>query len=123
MKKYFIEFTVAMVCYVVLLLLSVFLLKEMDPASLFRVPVALLPMIPAIGICWVVIRQLRSMDELQRKIQFEALSWAFGLTAVTTFSYGFLETIGFPKLSYFLIWPVMAAFWIVALSASKKRYS
>ena len=123
MKKYFIEFTTAMVCYMALLLLSFFLLKEMDQTSLFRVPVALLPMIPAVGICWVVIRQLRSLDELQRKIQFEALSWAFALTAVTTLSYGFLETVGFPKLSYFLIWPMMGAFWMVALRASKKRYS
>ena len=123
MKKYFIEFSIAMASYVALLLLSMFLLKSMDGASPFRTPVALMPMIPAVGILWVVIRQLRVMDELQRKIQFEALSWAFGLTAVTTFSYGFLETVGFPKLSYFLVWPVMSAFWIIALIASKKRYS
>jgi len=123
MKKYLIEFTIAMTCYVALLLLSMFCLKGMDSSSFFRTPIALLPMIPAVAMCWVVIRQLRRMDELQRKIQFEALSWAFGLTAVTTFSYGFLENIGFPKLSYFLVWPVMAAFWIIALIASKKRYS
>ncbi len=123
MKKYFIEFGIAMVSYVALLLLSMFLLKSMDGDSPFRAPIALLPMIPAVGILWVVIRQLRVMDELQRKIQFEALSWAFGLTAVTTFSYGFLETVGFPRLSYFLVWPVMGAFWIIALWFSKKRYS
>ncbi len=123
MKKYIVEFGIAMASYVVLLIISMYVLKSMDETSPFRVPVALIPMIPLAGVLWAVIRRMRVMDELQRKIQFEALSWAFGMSALTTFSYGFLETVGFPRLSYFMVWPIMGGFWMIGLWFSKKRYS
>jgi len=123
MKRYFLELGSSIVIYMIAIFVSTYLLDTIGDASPIRVAIALLPMIPAVGICWVVIRQLRRLDELQRKIQFEALSWAFGLTAVATFSYGFLETVGYPKLSYFFIWPLMAVFWIIGIFVSLRRYS
>ncbi len=123
MKRYFLELGLSLVIYMITIFISVHLLKNIDNSSSLRAAVALLPMIPAIGICWAVIRHLRRLDEMHRKIQFEALSWAFGLTAVVTFSYGFLESVGYPKLSYFFIWPMMAIFWIIGIFVSNRRYS
>jgi hypothetical protein len=62
------------------------------------------------------------MDELQRKLQFEALALAFAGTALLTFGYGFLEGVGLPRLSMFVVWPLMAALWVVGVFIGRVRY-
>lgn len=115
--------TIAMVAYVVCLAISVtLLLSSAVDSQLARVAVALLPMVPGIGVCWVVVRRMRRIDELQRRIELESLSIAFAGTALVTFSYGFLENVGFPRLSLFVVWPLMGALWIVASVLCSRRY-
>ena len=48
---------------------------------------------------------------LQRLRLLESLGIAFAITGALTFSYGFLETAGFPRLSMFTVWMVMGASW------------
>ncbi|WJH39870.1 hypothetical protein N7E02_24680 [Aliirhizobium terrae] len=103
------------------LFLSIFLLSRVETAAL-RSILALIPMIPAFAMCWVVLRQLRRMDELQRRIQLEAMGFAFAGTALITFSYGFLEVTGFEKVSMFLVWPVMAVLWVIGTIIGNRRY-
>ena len=79
-------------------------------------------MLACAAAAWVILRELRRMDELQRRIQLEALGFAFAGTALLTFSYGFLEGLGYPRLSMFTVWPVMAALWIVGLLMARRRY-
>ena len=67
-------------------------------------------------------RRLNAMDEMGRKIQLDALAVAFVCTALTTFSYGFLETAGFPRLSAFMVWPIMGGVWCVATIIGTRRY-
>ena len=62
------------------------------------------------------------LDELQRRIQFEAIAFAFAGTALLTFSYGFVENVGFPHLSWFFVWPIMAILWIIGLGIATRRY-
>ena len=62
------------------------------------------------------------MDELQRRITFEALAFAFVGTALLTFSYGFLQLFSFPQASWLLMWPVMVAFWLVGSLLANQRY-
>jgi hypothetical protein len=93
------------------------------PASL-RVPVALLPVVPLVFVGLGVLRAVRAGDELQLRMQYEAIAFAFTLTAFTTFSYGFLETYaGFPHLNMFAVWPAMAVFWIVGKLVGRFRYA
>jgi len=123
MNRYRWEMAAAMTAYTVLLLLSVWALRggwaESQPS---RTIVALLPMFAGAAVCWVIVRNLRRMDEMMRRVQFEALAVAFAGTALVTFSYGFLEGVGFPKLSLFVVWPLMAALWIVASVLCARRY-
>ncbi|WP_228145988.1 hypothetical protein [Acinetobacter sp. ANC 4558] len=67
-------------------------------------------------------RLITRLDELQRQIQLYALAFAFTATAFASFSYGFLENIGFPQLSMFVIWPVMATLWGVGVAIGVWRY-
>lgn len=87
-----------------------------------RILIALSPMLPAAFICGVVVRSIRHLDEMQRKLQFEALALSFAGTALMTFGYGFLEGAGFPKLSMFAVWPLMAAIWFVGVMIGRLRF-
>ncbi len=55
-------------------------------------------MIPVGLFCWTVVRDMRRLDEMYLRIQFEALGFAFAASALLTFTYGFLETVGAPHI-------------------------
>lgn len=116
------EFTIAMLAYVVALCLSIYLLQVVRVGGYWRWLVALMPVPPMVMVAVAVMRDLRRIDEMQRKVQFEALALSFAGTALLTFSYGFLENVGFPKLPTFGIWPIMALLWIAGLRVVRRRY-
>jgi hypothetical protein len=123
-RRYVLEFAAAMAAYAMVLAVSVLLLRgSAADGAIWRTPVALAPMLPAVAVLVAVVRQLGRIDELQRRIQFEALAFAFGGTALVTFSYGFLENVGYPHLTWFAVWPVMATLWLVGLAVARRRYA
>lgn len=123
MKRYTLEFTATMLLYLVILALSLLLLHRFGESPLLmRVLISLAPVLPCGLLCWVVLRELRRLDELQLRIQFEALAFAFAATALTTFSYGFLQNVGAPPLSWLMVWPLMGLTWIIGLGMARWRY-
>ncbi|MGC3494902.1 hypothetical protein ACPTG1_29935, partial [Pseudomonas aeruginosa] len=74
----------------------------------------LLPVPPMVALALLVIRYLRRLEEMARGIHLEALALAFVATALLTFTNGFHETTGFPKLSMFYVWALMGAVWVIA---------
>jgi hypothetical protein len=58
-----------------------------------------------------IARHVARIDEYQRLRMLESVALAFAITGAVTFSYGFLETAGFPKLSMFSVWIMMGASW------------
>lgn len=120
-KRYLLEFALAMLVYFATVVLSSYLMPGMQ-SNVGKIAVAMIPVIPMIAIAVVVIRQLRRLDELGQRIQFNALSIAFVCTALITFSYGFLETAGLPRLSMFAVWPIMGSVWLVATLLGNRRY-
>lgn len=83
---------------------------------------AVTPMIPVAFVVAAVVRYLSNCDELERQIQLTSLAITVGATAFITFTYGFLEGAGFPRLSMFAVWPVMAAAWLASSIALRLRY-
>lgn len=120
-KRYLVEFTFALLVYLVAVLLSSWLMLGMDSIA-GRIAVSLIPVVPMIAMALVVIRQLRRLDELAQRIQLNALGIAFVCTALITFSYGFLEVAGLPRLSMFMVWPIMAGVWLIATLLGTRRY-
>lgn len=112
---------VALVVYIAVLYASVRFVGT-HPFSVWRLPVAVTPAIPALYVVLAFARYLGSMDELQRHIQLEAMAFAFGGTAVGTFSYGFLERAGLPHLNWQFAWPFMALLWAVGVWLASRRY-
>ncbi|HEX7687977.1 MAG TPA: hypothetical protein VF453_09735 [Burkholderiaceae bacterium] len=122
MARYTKELSAALALYAALLVGSIELLQHVAVPAPWRDAIALSPMAAAAVMAWVMLRQLRRMDELQVRIQLEALGFAFAGTALATFSYGFLEGIGWPRLSMFAVWPLMAGLWIVGQLLARRRY-
>ena len=68
------ELMATLLVYGAMLVGSIELLTHVDVARPWRDLLALSPMIPAAAVAWIVLRELRRMDELQRRIQLEALA-------------------------------------------------
>ncbi|MDQ6920702.1 MAG: hypothetical protein M3170_03795 [Candidatus Dormibacteraeota bacterium] len=109
---YVIELGVSIAAYSVVLVVVLIALNAMPHNSAWRPVVALLPMLPALGVLIAVVRVYRRVDEFERRQVLESVGVAFAGTAVVTFAYGFLELAGFPGLSWFFVWPIMGAFWL-----------
>jgi hypothetical protein len=108
--RYYIEIFAGTVIYIALAVICVpvaFLVKT----TTARVLLALAPTVGILAMALAVVRWIRSADEFQRQRLTQAVAFAAAVTAVWTMSYGFLETIGFPRLSMFWVWPIMAAMW------------
>ncbi len=123
MNRYYLEMGAASALYVLVLSLSLIASQSLLDANIFlRSVVALTPIIPAGLMCWAIVRNMRRMDEMHLRIQFEALGFAFAASALLTFSYGFLENVGAPHIPWTCVWPVMGLMWIVGLQIARRRY-
>ncbi len=121
-RRYLIELGLALVVYVLLLIASVQTIGWFRENAPLRFGVALLSMIGAGLVTWAVVRRFQTLDELERKIQLNALAWAFMGGSLFTLSWGFAEIAGMPKFPTFGFWPLLAALWIVGLFVGQLRY-
>jgi hypothetical protein len=91
----------------------------------WRIIVALLPMIPFAFFLVFMISGLRSMDELQRRIQLEALAIAFPLAILLFMLLGLLE-LAIPlspeDWSYRHTWSYLPLFYFIGLAIASRRY-
>jgi hypothetical protein len=122
MSRYGKELAFAMIAYTALLVTSIITLQRYELSKALQVIITLLPAIPTAFVIIAIMRMLISSDELQQRIQLFAVSFSAALTGFITFSYGFLENVGFPKFSTFLIFPMLVAFWGISLGYFSRKY-
>lgn len=121
-KRYYLELGSALALYVLLLFVANWLERALQPTATLLVAINLLPMLGAIVAAWTIMRALRRMDELQRRVQFDAIALSFLGTALITIGWGFAEGAGLPHLRAFAIWPIMGALWGVGTIFAQLRY-
>ena len=109
-RKYFWELGLSLALYVAVLSVSLRLVDKMEQGAL-RIVVALAPAIPVFLMVWVIARQFNRSDEFVRLRALESIAIAAGVTAGVTFTYGFLESAGFPRMSAFWVWAIMGFTW------------
>jgi hypothetical protein len=107
-KAYLRELAGALVVYAVLLMMSIRFGRPMAD-GIVRLAVLLSPMIGFCLALWAIARHLRRVDEYARRFLLESFALGAALTAGLTFSYGFLETAGYPRLSMFSVWMVLCS--------------
>ena len=116
-----IEFGLAMLAYLMILVGSVTVLQA-NPTAPWRYVVAVLPVLPAALVLSIFVRALTHLDEMQKRIQMQAFGFSLGATALLTFGYGFLEGVGLPHLSWTFVLPLMAILWGVGTAIFTLRY-
>lgn len=122
LRKYLKEFGLAMIAYGVVTVISLKILGNGLENQTLRTLIAILPILPLIVVCWTILRNVRRSDEMQRVIQIEAMAIALAGTAIITMGYGFLETVGYPRITMFAIWPLIAVLWTAGLFYGERRY-
>jgi hypothetical protein len=105
-KIYVRELVGAIALYTVILMAAVKFGRPMAPGVL-RTVVLLTPMIGFGAAIWAIARQIGRVDEYVRMRLLENVTLGAAVTAGLTFTYGFLETAGYPKLSMFTVWCVL----------------
>jgi hypothetical protein len=109
-RRYLTEMAIVMAVYIATLTIAIRVGKAMDE-GLVKTLVSVLPAIPVFLTVWVIARQFRRADEFVRLRSLESIAIAAGVTAGLTFTYGFLENVGYPRLSMFWVWGVMGFTW------------
>ncbi|MEP6898517.1 MAG: hypothetical protein ABI870_08310 [Rhodanobacter sp.] len=88
-KRYLREFIPAMLLYVALILLFGWRVPLIH-SPLWRGVLAILPLLPVLLVIRAMIRVIRDQDELERRIDLEAIAVAATLTGFGFFSFGLL---------------------------------
>ena len=90
-----------------------------------RILVALLPVGPFVGLLYGLARGVRRLDELEQRIQLEALALAFPLAMILLLTLGLLEiAIQLPPedLSYRHVWAMLPVLYFIGLIVATRRY-
>ena len=84
-----------------------------------------IPIAPAIVIVLIFMRFLKSLDEMQQRLQFLSIGFAAVMTGITTYTIGSLEHLWALQGFYFhatWVLPMLFCYWAVGLLYFSKRY-
>ena len=90
-----------------------------------RVSLALMPVPAFAWFIWEFTQMVSQADELERRIQLEALSVAFPLTLLLLMTLGLLQVameLNMDDWSYRHIWPIVYIFYVFGLLRARRRY-
>jgi hypothetical protein len=122
-RRYTFAFLGFMGCYAGVVVGAPFLDRAFELSQPVRLVLALAPVVPALLGLREFIIFLRSMDEVQARIQFESLLIAAATVAFAAFSWGFVEGwMEVPDISLLWVLPAMIAVWGLILPLVSRRY-
>jgi hypothetical protein len=110
-----IQFGLAILAYLMVLVGSVIVVGA-NPDVEWKYWLVLLPVVPAGIVVWLVVRALSRLDEVQKRMQMQAIGFALASTALLTFGYGFLEGAGLPHLNWTWVLPLITSLWGLGLA-------
>ena len=108
-RRYVREFLPAMTAYALLLFASLALLKYVQAVPL-RVVIVLLPVLPIVFVVRAMVRLVLASDELERRLQLEAISIASMSVGLLSFAAAFLQGAGLLPIDNGLMWVLPALF-------------
>jgi hypothetical protein len=102
-------------------------LKGMPPdqAAWGRLAVALVPFVPFVFFLYAFISYLRKADEMERRINLEALAWAYPLAMILIMLLALIQLavpLNPDDWSYRHVWPFFWVFWLGGQAFARKRY-
>ena len=106
--------------------IRLFLEANPDLARGVRLTLAFVPAPLFAAFLWRFIQGIQSADELERRIQLEALAVAFPLGVLMLTTLGLVQRaveLDFQDWSYNHIWPWFAFFYLVGNALARRRYA
>lgn len=108
--------------YVLLLALSLIAARAVPQ---YRLPIMLVPLVPGFLIVLSILAAIRNMDEMQRRIQLEALGFAFAGMFMLLVTEALLTAASGPQPPYgpamYIFY--MAMMWAVGLLVANRKYA
>ncbi len=124
-RRFLREFYPAIVAYMVLVFAYRPLLGLVE-LPLLRAAIALLPVLPIVFVVRAMVRKLRDSDELEQRMQLEAVSIASISVGLLSFALAFLGTAGVFHLGQdqplMLVLPALIVGHALALRVVRRRY-
>ena len=125
-KRYFRALWPILIGYSATLYLSITLIKRGIESLPLRALVAVLPALPMVLLVWAALRYLRGIDELQRRIETDAIGIASLLVSVGYFAGGLLLKAKVIQIdaAAAMIWvfPLLCGIYGIAKMAQARRY-
>jgi hypothetical protein len=104
-------------------IVSSLILKRMDPQGALRVAVGLLSVPPSAFMVWTFVRWIRGLDELEHRIVFHAVSFAFVTATVAMMGLEGLEKARvLPHVGWDSGWAGMAFLYAIGNVWARRRY-
>lgn len=107
--------------YIGLLALAVSWAPNMEETPM-RYIVALLPMIPGLYLAVGIVHMAAKIDELERRVLLEAVTFSFIFTLIFLFSIGLLGLVGIPQPSPIIIAAIMCFLLVIGKLWGNWRY-
>lgn len=121
-RQYMRRFGIALLGYMGTLAIATYMVNTIAADAWWRYGVAVLPVIPVAYGVWGYMQFLRSLDELQQRIQLEAIGFSLGMTSLVTMTIGFLEVVGLPMIGFIWVFPMIIGFWGIGQFIAQRRY-
>lgn len=102
------------------------LLEQPDLGLGARLVLAFGPTLPFIGLLVGAFGMARDLDEMERRIQVEALAFGFGLSLLLIATLALAQRAGFAKyedFSYVHLLPMLFIFYLGGLTFARRRYA
>ena len=97
--------------------------KQFERGSAPRIALGLLQGLASASAVILPVRSIRALDEMQQRINLEALACACAGRGALTPLYAFMTTAGRPALDWALyVWPLMVLLWAIGFLRAHRRY-
>ncbi len=121
-KNYTRHLILGMSAFVIVLILAIIATRVTTGYSNWDNVIMLLPVFPGIYTGLSLARVIRTLDELQQRIQLEAFSFSLANTAFVALLIGLLQTSASGAINFVWIIPIMAGFWGLGLWFAQRKF-
>ncbi|HEX7030752.1 MAG TPA: hypothetical protein VF254_09155 [Gammaproteobacteria bacterium] len=123
-RLYFRRMATVAVLYVAATFFAGYMTRQLPEGDFWRIPLALLPVLPAAGMLFAVARFVKGLDELEQRIHLLTAVIVLMGIVIGCITYGFLQAYaGFPGIDGFVIGMAGILGWALVHPLVRRSYA